>query len=226
MLTICYREFINLMKSIKSLLTILIMIGMSYGLAFVAEELFKELTEEFGLTSLASLMLILLVFGFFFVFSTSHDILSREIHNRTARFLVTKVRREEIVLGKFLGLYLYWFICILITSLLLLTVNKQFVIVDFIDLLVFMTFPIALCLLVSLLFPRPGYSMFIGFILSFSIPIISLWSISSTNIILKYLKFLTPYYYSYKGGIYSYLILVLSSFILCFAIILFRRKEL
>lgn len=226
MLTVCYREFIHLLKSMKSLLTILIMIGTSYGLASVTEKYFVDLAESFGLNSLASLMLILILFGIFFVFSTSHDILSREIHSRTARFLVTKVRREEIVIGKFLGLYLYWTLCILIASLLLYTINKQFVFSDLVELLIFMTYPIASCILVSVLFPRPGYSMFIGFVVSMVLPIISIWALVSSNIFLKGFKYLTPYYYSSEGGFYTLFILGLSGLILALAVILFRRKDL
>ncbi|AXI07677.1 ABC transporter permease subunit [Oceanobacillus sp. 143] len=226
MFTIGYREFINSFKSIKSLLTIITMISLSYAIAYYSDKYISIIYEEFNLTSLASLLLVMLILGFLFVFSISHDTFSREIHSRTARFLVTKTNRDTIVIGKFLGIMFFWIACIVIATILLITITMNFSVEDFFQIIVFITYPITFCILISIIFSRPGYSMFIGLFAAIAIPAVSFWSISSNNIFIGWLKYFTPYYYAYEGGYKHYFILILSAILLVLSVILFRRKEL
>lgn len=227
MLTVCAREFISLFKSTKSILFILFMVGSSYGIAYLAKNFLNGFFLKGGTTGLSSLLFIIVIFGFLFVFSISHDMFSREIYSRTARFLVTKTKRDNIVYGKFLGVFFFWIACISITCVALITITRAFSIVDFLQALLFMIYPITLCMLVSVLFSRPGYSIFIGLLVSLAIPILGVWSsVTANNIFLIWIRYLTPYYYVYEGGYKQFFIIILSVIFLLLTIIIFRKKDL
>ncbi|MDX8046824.1 ABC transporter permease subunit [Gracilibacillus sp. S3-1-1] len=109
MLHILKQEFIDAFKSVRSILILFFITFTSYQSAtfidnnpsFINE--FMESGGEEGSVYTAAIALIVLVFGFLFVFATSHDLINKEIELKTMRLLVTKVSRLEIMLGKFLG---------------------------------------------------------------------------------------------------------------------------
>lgn len=203
------------------------MVVSTYTIAYIIEKFTGDILDELGgASSLASLLIIILLFGFLFVFVISHDILNREINSRTARFLVTKTSRDAVVYGKFLGLYLFWLICILISSVLIMTITKAFDVIDFVHIMIFMTYPITLCSLLSVIFCRPGHTMLIGLLLSISMPILSLWSMGSSNMIINWIKYFTPYYYAYEGGYKQIITLIMCTIFLLLSVIIFRKRDL
>src|SRR5690606_30902758 len=111
MYTLAKREFINLFKGIKSIIVVVILLITSYysakfsnllmsGIELTAKE--AENIHTFGLLGL------MLLFGQLFVTGLSHDSINRETHERTIRFLVTRTSRTSIIIGKFIGIWMFW----------------------------------------------------------------------------------------------------------------------
>jgi ABC-2 type transport system permease protein len=107
--------------------------------------------------------------------------INREIHLRTMRFLVTKTTRDKIILGKFLGVSFFWFICLFIAISLTIPFSKQFYFIQLLKTMIFVTYFVSLSLFLSTVFNKPSLSMFVGIVLAIALPIIGFWSIVSEN---------------------------------------------
>jgi ABC-2 type transport system permease protein len=226
--TICFHEFKSLFKSFKTLAIIGIIFGSSYLLADVMGQFMQELgTEEIGKNGYAAgLMILIVFFGLFFVSGLSHDTINREVSSRTMRFLVTKTSRTKIIIGKFLGISLFWTLCLFISFLLISSFSKEFLWLSFAESIIFITFSISLIVLVSVAFPRPAVTMFFGIILALLFPAISFWAIATSNPLVSWFKFLSPYYYIYLGGSYITVPVVMTVLLLVISIFLFKRSDL
>ncbi|WP_243014361.1 ABC transporter permease [Brevibacillus borstelensis] len=167
MWAICIHEFIRLFRSVKSLITIAFIAGVSYWVSdlvnqaagFISQH---ELTEGHALGVFALVML----FGPLFVFGLSHDMINREVSSRTVRFLVTRTSRFRIVLGKCFGVLLFWLCCMLVTFGTVLASVHTFDVKTFLECMSMLVYSVSLCLLLSVLIARPSYTMFGG---SFSV---------------------------------------------------------
>lgn len=121
------NEFKQLFKSTKSILTIVIIFILSTfvsTLPFIAahQDKWEQAKDPYSIGN----ELVMSLFGFFLIFLLSHDILSREIHLKTIRFLVSKTTRLNIIIGKYLGLMLFWLSCIMTTYVLNMMISHRF----------------------------------------------------------------------------------------------------
>lgn len=229
MIGICLREFMSLFKSIKSVIIIIIFVGMTA----LASSLLGKITEDLQLMGInniyvAGVMMILLLIGPLLAISLSHDALNREFQNRSIRFLVTKISRNQIVIGKFLGIFLFWFLCMLFAWIVSYPITQQFNFFSLIEACIFLSYFIALSLLLSVLVSKPSYSVFIGVLCGIAFPLVGFWSsFELTNLYVKLISFLTPYYYYQKEStIYPYFVVILTLIILFLTMMLFRKRDL
>lgn len=226
MWAICQHEFFRMFKSIKSLITIAFMVGVSYlvsDLVNQAASFFsdQELAQGHALGILALVMLL----GPLFVFSLSHDMLNRELAGRTIRFLVTRTSRSRIVLGKFLGVLLFWLVCMLITFGVVLATVHTFDAPTFWVCLSLLVYCIALALLLSLAVPRPSYTMFLGIVIALVLPGLAIWSLASSHPAAPWIAYLTPYMYIEKGGAWIGMIWLYAAVFLTASVFLFQRRD-
>lgn len=228
MTTICLREFKSLFKSIRSIIIIIFMLGVTLGSAKLLSKWSSEL-QDVGLDNayMGGLYILLLLAGPIFVTSLSHDVINRETHSRTMRFLVTKLSRDEIVIGKFLGVSLFWFVCILLSLIMLIPFAKTFYFAELIESVIFITYFVALFLFISTLINKPGLSIFLGIILSITLPVLGIWGMVSKEIIfLRIFSYLTPYFYvGQEQSFYVYFIPILSLVFLLSSIIILRKRD-
>ena len=229
MLTIGLREFQNLFKSVRSVIIILFIFSVTLGIAKLISQ-YKEVLSEAGLDGnvyMGGLLFIIISAGPLFVASLSHNAINQEVQSRTIRFLATKVSREKIVLGKFLGIAMYWVVCILVASLLIFPFTKGFYFNQFMEALIFILYFIGLAIFLSTLIEKPGMTMFLGIILAILLPIIGLWSLGTDNLIIDLLSYLTPYfYYNLEESLYTYVVLIFPILFLFGSILLIRKKDL
>ncbi|MFB0842849.1 ABC transporter permease [Paenibacillus oleatilyticus] len=228
MLAIWKKEFVQSFKSVFSIVTIAIFTAVSYYLSdFIAKNgamLGKEVAEE-GYVS--GLVLLIYLFGFLFMFSLFHDTMNRELESRTIRFLVTKTSRLSIVLGKFLGIFTYWFVCLLVSFGIITVFAEKFYFKSFGQLLVMILYMVSMCLLLSSLIPRRSMSMFSGLLVGLAIPLFGLWSQFSDKLWLKIFKYATPYYYFIDGGSWGWaVVLLMAAVMLGGSILLLQRRDL
>ncbi|WP_071458873.1 ABC transporter permease [Bacillus massilinigeriensis] len=220
------REFINLFKSFKSItIVVLILTASFYSAKF--SRLFEGEAKDFNGTDIQYLGLLVLIvlFGTIFIMSLSHDTISREIHERTIRFLVTKTSRASIILGKFFGILLFWVIC-LFTSFILIGIFTQRI-----DWFIFfqtmssLTFQIALTILVSVLVPKPMVTMFLGTLIGILFPILGFWLMTTERVWAVWIKYITPFYYLEQPNFSFLVIFLFSAILLLIASFILNRRD-
>lgn len=228
MFTISKKEFSNLFTSVMSLLIIALLLITSYYSAKFSDLLAAtaELTaSEAENVHTAGLLFLLVGFGQLFVMGLSHDTINRELHERTMRFLVTRTSRISVVLGKYLGIWLFWFVCVLISFLVISIFALKIDLFIFSQTISLLTFQIALTVFLSVLVPKPAYTMFLGVVAGLAIPLLGIWVVFSNNHWIAWLKYISPYYYLFNDD-YSFLVIFgLAAVVLLAALLLFRRRE-
>ncbi|PAE20278.1 hypothetical protein CHH80_11800 [Bacillus sp. 7504-2] len=228
MWVICKREFLSLFIGIKSMIIIAILFSVSYfaakfsSLLSAAAELTVKEAENIHTVGLLSVVLLL---GQLFVFSLSHDTINREIHERTMRFLVTRVSRPAILFGKFCGIWMFWLICLFISFLLVTIFSKNIDLFIFSQTLSLVTYQIALVLLLSVLISKPGYTMFLGNVLGLLLPALGFWTTFSSNVWVNWLKFLSPIYYLQRDDFTFLVVIGYSAIMMLAALLVFLRRE-
>jgi ABC-2 type transport system permease protein len=226
MWAISFNEFKGHFKSVKSIIVIGIIFGITYLGADLMSNVANSMEIQMGTDGYAlGTLFIVFLLGFLFITGLSHDLINREVSARTMRFLVTKTSRTKIILGKYFGVWLFWFVCIIISYLLIAVVSGNFLWLGIIDCMTFLSVALALNLIFSILLPKPNISMFFGIIFSLVFPILSFWSIYDERIFIHWFKFFTPYYYSILGNAYILMNIFYAVVLLFIAITLFKRKD-
>ena len=229
MFTICFREFKDLFKSIRSIIVILIIFGVTLGVAKILSQ-FGDQIKSFGLGSnvyAAGLLTLLLIAGPLFVTSLSHNVINQELHSRTIRFLATKISRDKIVFGKFLGVLLFWIVCLLTALLLVVPFSKAFYFPEFIQAVIYISYFIGMTILISTIITKPSVTMFLGIAIAIIMPVLGLWGTMSENIFLKIISHITPYfYYTQENTSYTYFVAFFPVIFLLLTIFIMRKKEL
>ncbi|ATP40233.1 hypothetical protein CSE16_09360 [Solibacillus sp. R5-41] len=228
MVAIWKKEFIQSFRSVFSLITIGIFIAVSYYLSDFVSKSSLITGIEFAETGYVSgLVFLIYIMGFLFIFSLFHDTINRETESRTIRFLVTKTSRPSIILGKLLGIFSFWFVCLLASFSIIAFFSHQFYFKTFGSLFVMLAYIVALCVLMSCLIPKRSMSMFAGLLISIAIPTFGLWSLFSEKLWLKVIKFITPYHYMIEGGTWGWLIVLLfAAIMVVFSILSLHRRDL
>lgn len=228
MYTIGKREFISLFKGIKSIMIIAILLVTSYYSAKFSNLLVSgiDLTaREAENIYTVGLLTLLLLFGQLFVMGLSHDTMNRETHERTIRFLVTRTSRSSIVLGKFFGIWLFWFVCLTVSFLLISIFAKKIDVFIFLQIMSLLTYQIALTILFSVLIPKPGFTMFLGIVMGLTFPILGFWLSFTSNVWVSWMKFITPFYYLDRDDYTFWVIVLLAGIMLGIANLIFKRRE-
>ncbi|MEB2492420.1 hypothetical protein SOP93_14725 [Peribacillus frigoritolerans] len=222
------REFISLFKGIKSVIIVMMLLATSYYSAKFSDLLMSgmELTaKEAENIHTVGLLTLIVLFGQLFVMGLSHDSLNRETHERTIRFLVTRTSRTSIILGKFLGIWLFWLICLMISFLLISIFSQKIDVFIFSQIMSLLTYQIGLTILLSVLIPKPGFTMFLGIMVGLAFPIIGFWVSFTSNVWVSWMKFINPYYYLIRED-YTFLVIVLfAGIMLVIANLIFKRRE-
>lgn len=232
MIHVLKREFTDSFKSVRSILIILFITFISYQSATfidknpsLTNQIIKNGGEE-GSVYTAAIALIVMIFGFLFVFATSHDMINREVEMKTVRLLVTKVSRLQFMLGKFLGTMLFWVVTVSIAFTILSILAGSWFPKDYFQSLIFLFYIISFVLLISTVITKAKLTMFLGIILGIMLPIIGLAAIISEKWYLEPFKYLLPY--KYLEGSVGLMLIPLAIGIVYFliAVFLMQRKDL
>ena len=229
MFSIMWKEFILSFKSIKSIVTILIFLGVSLGLSKLVSN-FYEPIKSLGIDgapyAIAIIFMTILISPFF-VFTLSHNAINEEIKSSTIRFIATKTKRINIILGKFLGLMLFWLITLFISGMISIIYSHQFYILELLISLIFISYFLALSIMISTFIVNTALTNFLGIALSLIMTILGIWSVASNNVLLKIYSYITPYHYYFGDNKYLTIIVLLFTIIFLVAsIIKFQRRDL
>ncbi|SDO21946.1 ABC transporter permease [Alkalicoccus daliensis] len=226
MWTIGYREFRDLFKGVRPYFLIAVLTATAYLIAQGAElipEGFEGLSTNAPYA--AGLSASILSFGLLFVLTLSHNSVNKEVESSTIRFLVTKASRGDIIMGKLFGILAYWFILLLITTLIISYFSERFFFTAFLEFLIFIFYCISLTLFLSVVIRSSSLSMFLGIILAFTIPVLSVWAVLSENIYINWFKFFTPYYYFQFDFIYMAIPFLIGLLLLALSTKIFQGRD-
>lgn len=200
MFAIAIKEFITMIKSIKSLLIISLFISTAYFMSSFVTKNLSDISPDANAFS-ATTRLLVLVFGFLFVMLLSHDIMSSEISSKTIRLLLSKTSRATIIMGKFIGVSLFWLLCIGISITVISLFSNSLLWLTFLQLYSFILFAIGCCLLISTVCKSTSTSLVVALTISFVVPILGFWSMFSEKGWAKPIKLILPYSYQIKEDI-------------------------
>lgn len=225
MITISKHEFWQLFKSVKSILVILILLCSSYFVSQNGAELIAFLNngEEDKQVYYSGLSIILLLFGPLFAFTLSHDVINREVSSKTIRFLLTRTSHANILIGKFLGVLTFWFVCLICSYLVIIMYAKYIDFYLFIQMMLLLLFSVSLTFLLSVVVSKPFMSMFISTVLGLTLPIVSLLLII-TDKWWGIFGYLTPYEYMQNDDWKIIFVLLIGLVIIGFTYIVFKRR--
>lgn len=228
MLVIAKKEFLQLFSGFKSLIVIALLLITSYYSAKFSSFLANDIqlsAQEAENIHVFGLLVIIILFGQLFIMGLSHDVMNRELHERTMRFLVSRTSRLSIVIGKFIGIWMFWLVCIVVSHILISLFSHNFNLFIFTQLMSLLTYQIALTILLSIMIPKPGFTMFLGVIIGLIFPILSFWLTFTSNAWFSWMKYGNPHYYLNRED-FSYLVIpVLAVLIITIAYILFKRRD-
>ncbi|WP_130859425.1 ABC transporter permease [Gracilibacillus phocaeensis] len=229
MFTVGFREFKSLMTSIRSIVIIAVLFGVTVGAASLVRQ-FEAQLQELGLGQdayLMGLMLVLILVSPLFVTSLSHNAINKEIDTRTIRFLATKTSRDQIILGKFIGILLFWSVCIAVALLLIIPFSKTFSFLGLIQSIIFVAYFIGWSLLLSTVISKPALTMFLGIVLAIAFPVLGLWSTGTDKFYIEVIGYITPYfYYTQEETYYSYFVVIFPILFMLFSLFIFRKRDL
>ncbi|WP_158540998.1 ABC transporter permease [Sporosarcina sp. BI001-red] len=235
MWVIAKHESLQLLKSVKSILVLLFLLGCAYAGVSVTELLKSSFDMMNGndLSVSASEAMIhsiglsfaIFIFGPLFAFILTHDAMNRDIEQRTMRFLITKTERKKIVLGKVIGHLLFWFTILTLSYLLIFILSGYFSFFAFFQSFSFISVFVGLALLLSLIIKRPIFSSFISILLGIALPILSLWAMISEKWVFSIFKYVSPYNYLKDDNMLFLVNFAFTAVYIGLAIYLFRKKD-
>lgn len=229
MFAVCSNEFKTMFKSIRSIIIIIFIVSSTVLVANLIDKFAFKL-QDLGIGDnvyVAGLTTLLYLLGPLFVTSISHNLINKETYTRRIRFVVTKVSRDEIIMGKFFGVLLFWVLCLFFSLILILPLTNSFYIYELIKDIIFISYFVSLTLLLSSIINSQQMTMFLGVILSVIFPILSLVVVNTDNMYIKAVGYLTPYPYFNEESLNApYLVLIFTIIFLCISLLTFRRKDL
>lgn len=225
MLVVAKNEFFKLFKSIKSILVILVFICTSYYTAkHFSNSIFESSSN--GSPYYSSLRFCVFILGYIFVSTLSHDCINGEIESQTIRLVISKISRKDFLLGKFIGITLFWCACILISSLCIILISSVIEIKTIITMILTCIYFISIVILNSCIIPKSSMTNFIGIVLGFIIPGVGLYCYFTENALLGIFKYLFPYYYAMNMNVTVIIIGIISAGIISISYFLISRKDL
>lgn len=226
------QEFIDSFKSVRSILIILFITFISYQSAtFIDHNLsiFNEMIggdgDENSLYT-AVIALIVVLFGFLFVFATSHNLINKEIELGTMRLLVTKISRVQIMAGKLLGTFLFWVVTISISFAIMSIIAGAWFPKDYLQSVVFLFYMISFVLLISTVVSKSTLTMFLGIILGITLPIIGMVTTVTDKWYLVPFKYILPYNYLDGSVVLMFVPLGIGVVYFLIAVYFIKRRDL
>ena len=225
MIAIAKHEFWQLFKSVKSILVIVILLGASYFVSKNGAELLALIDGREGDKEVyySGLALILLLFGPLFTFALSHDVINREVSNKTIRFLLTRTSHANILIGKLLGVLSFWFVCLACCYVVIIIYAKHVELYLFLQMMLLLLFSVSLAFLLSVIVTKPFMSMFISVVLGLALPVVSLLLVS-TEKWWGLFGYITPYQYLQNDDWKIIFMVLIGSAIMGLTYIVFKRR--
>lgn len=234
MIHVLKREFSDSFKSVRSILIILFFTFVSYqsakffrGHQALLNEVAKGSAEgSGGSVYTAVIALLVLLFGYLFVFAVSHDIINSETEMKTIRLLVSKVSRFQMMTGKLLGVFLFWVVTISISFAVISMISHSWFLKDYLETLIILFYIISLVIFISTVVPKAKITMFLGILLGIALPVINFISLGVDKWYLIPFKYILPFYYLERSPGLMFIPLAFGLVFFLLSVLTIKRRDL
>lgn len=165
-------------------------------------------------------------FSTIFVFSLSLGTICKEVESGTMRLIVSRTSRTKIIIGKYIGIAFHWFICITIGFGVTSFLANRLVIYNYIPILFFILFNIALCVFLSVIISDVSHLAFISIVIGIGLPLLGMLSVISTDSPMSYIKYLLPQYYLLNNQSLMFIPLLGAIALILISVKIFSRRDL
>lgn len=218
----------ELKKNIINIKTLLIVISFNLIAFYISKYSQNILVISGGKESLVSIIYAFIeTIGILFGFLIFSGTVSKLVENESIRYIIPYVSRVQLILTKYLVILTYFiFLLLSVIPVIFLTQKALFFpIGEIAQGILFFNYITTLILLISVLSSKERNSTFLGIFLGIFVPILGGLSLVSKNYVLMLISWLLPYRYS-SINLDSFVLLIISFFILALSIVLFQKKEL
>lgn len=220
------KECRHQLLSFKSIFFVLLFIVLGISL----EQLFSAVSIDIGgidnKTYAGSFYVIIklavILFGYLFSSILSYSCINREMENKSARLVISKISRTEYIVGKYLANIMFWIICFVLIYGGLFLKYRIFDISELVTNIVTLMYYNSIILLLSTVVRRGAASNFLGLAVSIALPFIGLYTMAKNS----FLRFLFPYSYIFNLDWNTLVPVMLSAIIVGMAVALFKRVDL
>ncbi|HFI0080778.1 TPA: ABC transporter permease [Streptococcus suis] len=223
MISVALEEFKRVLKSIRTVVIILIFVLFSYGISSSLDNFNASANDNIS-AAYSSIRLLVFILGYLFVSILSNNCINKEIETGSINFVLSKISRRDFVVGKFIGIFLFWCVCIGISFSVISFLTHQIDFSVLLMLLCVITYYISLCILFSVFISKSSITNFFGLIIGILFPILGL-TVTLSDGWYSFFMYLFPYEYILRGGIFMIVPLLISSVFLSIAVHQFSRKE-
>ncbi|MFL2142041.1 MULTISPECIES: ABC transporter permease [Ruoffia] len=222
MIPVALEELKHILKSIRTIVIILIFVLFSYGMSSTLSNITS--TGDSIAAAYSSIRLLVFILGYMFVSTVSNSCINREIETGSIKFVLSKINKQQFIIGKFIGIFLFWFICIGTSFTVISFLTNQVDLSILFMLMSVVTYYISLCVLLSVLVSKSSTTNFIGLIMGIFFPIVGLW-VTLSNEWYNFFMYFFPYEYILKDGYFIVVPVLISIIYLSIAVVSFSRKE-
>ena len=166
--------------------------------------------------------LAVILFGYLFSSILSHSCINREMENKSARLVISKISRTEYIVGKYLANIMFWIICFVLIYGGLFLRYRVFDISELVTNTVTLMYYNSIVLLLSTVVKHGAASNFLGLAVSIALPFIGLYTMAKNS----FLRFLFPYSYIFNLDWNTLVPVMLSAIIVGIAVAIFKRMDL
>lgn len=227
------REFVDSFKSVRAVLIVLFLVATAYFSANFFDNHQKLITSllenntgiEVSAVYAMAVSMVVMVFGCLFVFSISHDIINNETETKTIRLLISKISRTQMMTGKFLGNYLFWFVAITVTYLVIFVISGTWSLTFYIQTLALLLYFVSLAFMLSTLIAKTKLSMFLGILIGIMLPIVNAISIFNDQWYFLPTRYLLPFYYTNQTLWFMLVPVAISLVFVGIAMAIMRRRD-
>lgn len=142
------EEFLSTVKSTRTIIIISIFVLFSYSMSKYIIGVSASVTSGMS-AAYSSIRLLVFLMGYLFVSILSHSTLNKEIETGSIKFVASKISRNQIILGKLAGIFLFWLICLTSSFVVISLMTRQLDISALIVLLITIFYYISVCVCVS-----------------------------------------------------------------------------
>ena len=227
MLQLIRQEFLNKFLSLKTIVLVVFLTWAAYDSASTAETIEIVLgTGESSSPYILAFKYMLALIGYLLITIFTYDAVSKDAETRSLRLLLPMMKREELIIGKYLANILYWFAVTIVPMLTITVIAQQFFIAEYLAVFLFICTSVSLVFLISAVLLSSRWTLLINIIIGILMPIWVVIAFFGENLTSHIARFTAPGYMLVEREPHLILIQLVFILISLFIVVaLFRKRD-